>query len=347
MTKKGFAWQKIYKNYWFRTLLQNLITVFAVITFIFFLVRMMPGNPLDNYIDFLIDSENLSYEDAYNQAAAQFDFDPNANIVRQYFGYLNKVLHGDLGESLISSGTKVTEQIAQFLPWTIFTVGLGLLISFTLGMLGGTIAAYFRNTWVDNVFSIGASILDSVPDYIWGLFIIIVFGVKLKWFDVGLMRGTYGNDVSPGFNIPFLASALYHASLPVLTYSIARLGGWTLAMRGSTISTLGEDYVNIARARGLRRGRIITSYVGRNATLPLVTLLALYLGLGLGGSVIVENLFVYNGLGRLLTNAIYFRDYTSMQGILLIITVAVIFSNMLADLLYGFLDPRVTVSGEK
>ena len=142
-------------------------------------------------------------------------------------------------------------------------------------------------------------------------------------------------------------SALNHAILPVATYVIATIGGWTLAMRGSTISTLGEDYVNIARARGLKKLRIITSYVGRNATLPLITLLALSIGLAMGGAVIIESLFVYMGIGSLLAKAITFRDYTQMQGILLIVTIAVIFSNMLADLLYGFLDPRVKISGEK
>ena len=340
-------WQKIIQNYWFRTLLQNLITVIAAITFIFFLVRLMPGSPLDNYIDELINTENLSYEEAYNQAAALFDFDPNANVVSQYFHYLAKVAQGDLGESLISSGTKVTDQIARFLPWTIFSVGLALLISFTIGILIGIVAAYFRNSWIDNFISIAASILDSVPDYIWGLLIILVFGVKLDWFDVGKMRGTYGTDVTPGFNIPFLLSALYHSILPVITYVIGTIGGWTLAMRGSTISTLGEDYVSIARARGLKKMRIITSYVGRNATLPLITLLALSIGLSMGGAVIIESLFVYKGIGSLLAGAISSRDYTQMQGILLIITIAVIFSNMLADMLYGLLDPRVKISGEK
>ncbi|MCA9836648.1 MAG: ABC transporter permease [Trueperaceae bacterium] len=340
-------WQKLVQNYTLRTFVQSLFTVWAVITFVFFLIRLMPGNPVEIYVNYLMNTENLTYQDAYNRAASQFKFDPDASVVQQYFVYLGQLLRGDMGESITSTGTKVSSQILRYLPWTVFCVGSALLISFLLGMLLGMLAAYFRNTWVDNVISFLASIVSAVPDYIWAILILIIFGVQLKWFNVGDMRGTYDPATPPGFNLPFILSALQHAILPITTYVLGSIGRWVLAMRGSTTSTLGEDYVNIARARGLKQNRIMTAYVGRNAALPLFTLLAISIGFVLGGSVIVEEAFVYKGLGSFLFWSISQRDYTSMQGVLLIITIAVVFSNMLADLLYSRLDPRVRVTGDK
>lgn len=292
--------QKLWRNYTFRTFVQSLITIWAVITFIFFLVRMMPGNPVEIYVNYLINLENLTYEDAYNRAASQFKFDPSASWFEQYLVYLGQLLRGDLGESITSTGTKVIDQILRFLPWTVFCVGLALLLSFIFGMLFGMISAYYRNTWIDNFISLIASIFSAVPDYIWGLMIIIIFGVQLQWFSVGDLRGTYNPSLTPGFNISFILSVFKHATLPILAYVIGTIGFWILAMRGSTTSTLGEDYVNIAKARGLTQGRIITAYVGRNASLPLFTLLAINIGFVIGGSVIVEELFVYKGLGSFL-----------------------------------------------
>jgi peptide/nickel transport system permease protein len=339
--------QKIWRNYTLRTFLQSLITIWAVITFIFFLIRMMPGNPIDVYVNYLINSENLTYEQAYNRAASQFKFNPDASWIEQYFVYIGQLVRGDLGESITSSGTKVIDQILRFLPWTVFCVGSALLISFTLGMAFGMTAAFYRNTWIDNIISFIASIFGAIPDYIWGLLILIIFGVQLQWFSVGDLRGTYDPNLEPSFTPAFIFSVIQHAMLPILTYVTGTIGFWVLAMRGSTTSTLGEDYVNIAKARGLSQGRIMTAYVGRNAALPLFTLLAINIGFVLGGAVIVEELFVYKGLGSFLFWSISQRDYTSMQGVLLMITMAVVFSNMLADLLYGRLDPRVRVSGEK
>ncbi len=338
--------QKIWRNYTLRTLIQSIFTIWAVITFIFFLVRLMPGNPVEIYVNYLINLENLTYEDAYNRAASQFKFDPDASWVEQYFVYIGQLLRGDLGESITSSGTRVLDQILRFLPWTVFCVGSALLVSFTVGIFMGMVAAYYRNSWIDNLISFVASILGAVPDYIWGLMIIVIFGVQLQWFSVGELRGTYNPTLEPGFNATFIFSVIKHAMLPILTYVMGTVGFWVLAMRGSTTSTLGEDYVNIARARGLPQGRIITAYVGRNASLPLFTLLAINIGFVIGGSVIVEELFIYKGLGSFLFWSISQRDYTSMQGVLLMITMAVVFSNMLADLLYSRLDPRVRVAGD-
>jgi peptide/nickel transport system permease protein len=336
----------LYKNYVLRTILQALVTILAVITFTFFLIRLMPGNPVQIYIDTLITRENVSYEEAAAQAAAMFKFDFTASPGQQYLDYVGQLLRGDLGDSITSPGTKVLSQILQFLPWTIFSVSLGLFASFSIGMLLGILMAYNRNTTIDHMLSLVASILSAVPNYIWGLLIIIVFGVQLKWFVIGDMRGTYDPDITPGFTLEFIWSAFTHALLPVLVYVLGSVGAWMLNMRNSTISVLGEDHVNVARARGLSSQRILSAYVGRNAALPMFTLLAINIGFIIGGSVIIEELFVYKGIGSFLFWSITQRDYTSMQGVFLIITISVVASNLLADLLYSRLDPRVSVDKE-
>ena len=289
----------------------------------------------------------MSYTEAYDRAASQFSFDPDANVLEQYLAYMGQLARGDLGRSITSTGTRVIDQILRYLPWTLFCVGLGLLISFIVGMTLGMTAAYYRNSSLDTALSFASSILSAVPEYIWGLLILIIFGVQLRWFNVGALRGTYDPSLSPGFTLPFILSVLAHAALPVLTYVIGTVGNWTLSMRSSTTSVLGEDYVTVAEARGLPRWRIMTAYVGRNAALPLFTLLAISIGFVIGGSIIVEELFVYKGIGSFLFWSITQRDYTSMQGVFLIITISVVLSNVLADLLYSRLDPRVRVSGEK
>ncbi len=341
------AFRRFYTNYTARTVLQAIVTIWAVITFTFFLIRLMPGNPVEVYVDFLVNQQNMTYDEAYSRAASQFRFDPNVSLVTQYVEYMGQLLRGDLGLSITSSGTRVIDQIARFLPWTIFSVGLGLLISFTLGVILGTIMAYKRNTAIDHALSFLASVLSAVPNYIWGLFIILVLGVQLNLFSVGGLRGNYDPSLQPGFTLEFIGSVLKHAFLPVLIYVIGSIGGWMLNMRNSTVSTLGEDYVNVARARGLTSSRILLAYVGRNAALPMFTLLAINIGFIIGGSVIIEELFVYKGIGSFLFWSITQRDYTSMQGVFLIITISVVVSNLLADLLYSRLDPRVRVSGGK
>ncbi len=338
---------RIYRNYTVRVLFQAVVTVWAVITFTFFLIRLMPGNPVDIYTEYLMTQQNLTFADAHARAAGQFHFDPDSTPLTQYVQYMGQLVHGDLGDSIVSSGTRVVDQIARFLPWTLFAVGLGLLISFVLGITLGTLMAYKRNSALDHVLSLLSSILSAVPNYIWGLLILIILGVELKWFNVGELRGTYDSNMTPNFSPEFIFSVLKHAMLPVAVYVLGTIGSWMLNMRNSTVSTLSEDYVNVATARGLTSRRILVSYVGRNAALPMFTLLAINIGFIIGGSVIIENLFVYNGIGSFLYFSITQRDYTSMQGVFLIITISVVLSNLLADLLYSRLDPRVRVGGDQ
>jgi len=269
-----------------------------------------------------------------------YNYDPDAPVLEQYLSYMGKLLQGDLGRSINAAGTPVVEQILRFLPWTLFSVGVALLLSFTVGILIGTAMAYWRGSLFDNVMTTLGSIIYGIPDYVIAFILIFFVGIQLGVFSVGDMRGGVDPKVEPG-TIEYFLSVIQHAILPVTTYFLATVGGWMLSMKSSTISTLGEDYITVAKARGLPESRILTAYVGRNAMLPLVTRLAISLGFVLSGSVIIEELFVYPGLGRNLFLAIGSRDYTTMQGIFLVTTVSVVLANILADLMFGWLDPRV------
>jgi peptide/nickel transport system permease protein len=338
---------QIYKNYTLRVLLQTVLTIWGVITLTFFLIRLMPGNPIDVQVAIILERESISYEEAKARAASMFDFDPNESLIEQYVAYLGQVVRLDLGKSIVSPGTLVIDQIKQFLPWTLLSVGIGLLISFSLGVILGMLVAYYRNSPFDHLISFIASILTGVPNYIIGLTIIIVFGIQMKWFNVGELRGTYSSGLTPGLNAAFILDVIKHAALPVITYVLSTLGGWILSMKSSTMSVLSEDYVTVAQARGLSEGRIVSAYVGRNASLPLFTQMAISIGFVLGGSVVIEELLLYWGLGHYLFSSITTRDYTAMQGVFLILTTSVALANLFAELLYSRLDPRVRVSGEK
>ena len=335
------------KNYTLRVLAQAFITIIAVMTFTFFLIRLMPGNPIDVLVEQILVQEGISYQEAYDRVAASFQFDPDATVFDQYLEWLTDLFRFDLGESITSPGTKVLDEIGRFLPWTVFAVGTGLLISFVGGIVLGMMMAYYRNSFLDHSLSLFASFMTGVPNYIWGLLIIIVFGIQLEWFNVGELRGTYSNGITPGFTLEFILDVLKHAALPIITYVVSTLGGWMLNMKSSTMSVLNEDYVNVAEARGLKDSRIISAYVGRNAMLPLFTQLTISIGFVLGSGVVIEEIFVYWGIGHYLFASITVRDYTSMQGVFLILTMTVVLANVFADLTYGLLDPRVRVSGEK
>jgi peptide/nickel transport system permease protein len=336
---------RITRSYLFRVVLSGLITIWAVTTFTFVLIRQMPGNPVDIKIDQMMQTQNLTYEEALRAAATLFNFDPDRPILLQYVDFWSDLLRGDLGDSITRGGVSVSSIILRYLPWTLFCVGLSLLISFSLGILIGLAMGYWRGSWFDNLMTTVASILSGLPDYIIGLLIIVIFGVQLRWFDIGSVRGGVDPNIAPGFTLEYIGSIISFATMPVLIYVLSTIGTWILSMKSSTLSTLGEDYIAVAKARGLSERRILTGYIGRNAMLPLITRLAISVGLVVSGTVIIEEMFQYPGLGRNLFIAISGRDYTTMQGIFLVITIAVVFSNIFADFVIGWLDPRVRVEG--
>lgn len=336
--------EKITSNFLLRRLVKALFTVWFVTTITFFIIRAMPGSAIDVLIQNLT-TQGYSPDEARNQAAALVGINFDEPAYLQYFDYMGKVLHGDFGKSYKSRGLNVSDEIIQVLPWTLFSVGLSLVVSFTLGIALGTIIAYKRDTWIDHLISNIAATLDAISQYLIGLVVFLFLGVIWKLVPIGEMRGALSPGMQPGFTPEFFLDVLTHVRVLVLTYVLSTVGGWILIMKSSTISTLGEDYVTVAKARGLSDYRILTAYVGRNATLPLFTRLAINIGFAVGGALLIEQVFTYRGIGYMLSTAITNRDYPEMQGIFIVITVAVVVANLIADSLYGWLDPRVRVTG--
>jgi len=336
--------------YILKKLFKMLFTIWVVMTLIFFLIRLMPSNPVERYIEAQMVQFGLSLEEATSKASFLFSMDLNKTMLEQYLGYLGRVIRLDFGNSLLSPGVPVMTIIAQRLPWTLFTVGLGLVLSFIVGTATGAVLAFKRDRWYEPIVSGIASFLSAIPDFLIAIFLLLLFGV-VTWggrgtiLPINMLRGNYSMGVTPGFNVRFILDALKHGMLPILTYMFSQLGIWILLMKGSTISSLSADYVTMAKVRGIKPTRILTAYIGRNAMLPIVTEFAMRLGFIIGGSLIIEQLFVYQGIGLELLKATNGRDYPLMQGIFLIMSIAIVVSSFLAELMYVVLDPRIKSKG--
>jgi peptide/nickel transport system permease protein len=324
-----------------RAVLKAVLTVFVATTITFVLIRLLPGNPIDVRIGELTRDGAITYEQALEQVSAIYPIELDAPLPQQYVTYLWNVLRGDLGSSFLSREVPVTAIILAVLPWTLFAVGTGLLLSFIAGMALGLLAAYHRGSAFDQAVTAIGSIVSSVPNYLVAILLVLVLGIQLRLVPITQMRGAYSAGIEPGFTLEFIGDVLFHAALPITVFFLTHIGHWILSMRSATLSALEEDYVVAARARGLRDSRIATAYVGRNAALPLVTQLAISVGFIVGGAVLIEQIFVYQGVGLRLVRAIAQRDYPVMQGILLLVTISVVVANLAADLLYSKLDPRI------
>ncbi|SHE97399.1 peptide/nickel transport system permease protein [Caldanaerobius fijiensis DSM 17918] len=322
---------------WVKRLLLIIITILFSLSVTFVVIHFMPGNPVETLAMDMMRNQGLDYQDAYSKAKALLNYDPDVPLLNQYIKYVAGILRGNLGESM-SYRKPVTSVIAGALPWTLFILSISLLVSFVIGISLGMYIAWKRKTIIDPMISVYASIAGSLPDFIVGLILIIIFAVNLKWLP---SRGPYDSSVIPGFNSGYIISVIEHAILPISAYVLTSLGSWALTMKGNAISILGEDYIMAAKARGLPDRRIITTYVGRNALLPLITNLAISFGMMFGGSPLIENIFVYPGIGYFLNQAVGRRDYPLMQGMFFMITIAVVLANLIAEILYNVLDPRI------
>jgi peptide/nickel transport system permease protein len=328
-------------NFVVRRILRAVFTIFFVTTLIFFLVRLLPGDPVQVYINQQMTQYGYSYEDAKNQAMSLYAIDVDKSLPEQYVDYMTDVVQGDLGQSLTNPGSSVISIINSRIWWTMFSVGTALILSFSIGSLLGMVMAYRRNTSSEGLLSGFASITQSIPNYLLAIVIIMTLGVRLGWIPFTEMRGAVSSGQDVGYTWHFFADAVYHASLPIAVYVFTSIGGWMLLMKSSTISALEEDFVTAARARGVPEWRVLFFYVGRNAILPLFTQLTIAIGFVVGGSLLVEPIFQYEGIGQRLFQAIQRRDYTLLQGIFLMITISVVLANLIADLLYSRLDPRI------
>jgi peptide/nickel transport system permease protein len=310
-----------------------LIAAWAALTLNFFLPRLMPGDPA---VALFARFQGRLGPEAMASLRETFGL-TDASLLSQYWTYLGHVLKGDFGTSVAYFPSPVSQVIGTGLVWTIFLAGTAVVISFAIGTLLGVATAWWRRGWIDNWLPSALVFIGAFPYFWLAMVALYVLGFKLGWFPLG---HAYGDDVAPGFSLIFFADVARHAVLPIATVVLVTLGGWLLSMRNTMISVLGTDYVNLAHAKGLKPSRVALRYAARNALLPSVTGFGMALGYVLGGSLLTEIIFSYPGQGYLLVQAVRNQDYPLMQGIFLIITMAVLGANLLVDLIYVRLDPR-------
>lgn len=311
-----------------------LIALWASLTLNFLIPRLAPGDPA---LIFVARFQGRIRPEAIHALELQFGITHDPLWV-QYFQYLNNLLHGNLGLSITYFPTPVAEAIGQELPWTLVLVMVSLVLSFALGTLLGIIIAWRRNSFLDSLLPPLMTFISAIPYFCLALILLYVFGFTLNWFPVS---GGYDRFISPDWSPDFISSAIQHAILPAITFVVASISGWMLGMRNAMIMTLSEDYVLMAQAKGLATRRVMINYAARNAILPNITGFAIALGQVVAGQLFLEIVFSYPGIGYSLFQAVQNSDYALMQGIFLIITVAVMSANFLVDMVYTVLDPRV------
>jgi peptide/nickel transport system permease protein len=322
-------------RYLYRRIFFYLIALWASLTINFFLPRMMPGDPLGAFITRFRDqlANNPHILDTLRIEIGG----SNAPLWKQYFDYLGALARGDFGVSYSQYPTRVSDIISTTLPWTLLLAGSATVLAFLIGTLLGIVAAWRRQGAVDRVVTPLTMFTYSFPPFFLAMLVVYFLGVKASWFP---LNHAYGDNVQISWNGPFVASVLDHAALPVLAFLLYSVGGWLLGMRNVMINTLSEEYVTMAQAKGLTDNRVMLRYAARNAMLPQITSFAITVGYIITGLVLIETVFAYPGVGYTLVQAVQGADYPLMQALFLLITVAVLAANFIADLLYTWLDPR-------
>jgi peptide/nickel transport system permease protein len=324
-----------------RRILFYICAVWVAITLDFFIPRLAPGDPVAALVG-KMSTKGYVTPQMQQTLSAMFGMNTHDPLWLQYFKYLGNLLHGNLGVSIQYFPTSVATLIQQDIWWSIMLGGVAVIISFALGCLFGIITAWKRGSALDTFLSPAMNFLSAIPYFWLALFTLFIFAYSLNWFP--LTGGGYdAANLDPGWTFDFISSAIQYAFLPALTLVISSLAGWMLTMRNSMITTLSEDYVLMAKAKGLSEGRVMFRYAARNAILPNITGFAIAIGAIVGGQLVTEMVFSYPGIGYALFQAVSEQDYAMIQSIFLIITLAVLGANLLADMLYAFLDPRVRV----
>jgi peptide/nickel transport system permease protein len=311
-----------------------LVALWAALTINFFIPRLMPGNPAEAMM--------AKFHGHVNPAAIKalevaFGVNTHESLISEYFQYLNNTLHLNFGVSVSYYPLSVTSVVMKALPWSLGLVGLTTILGFIVGTAIGAIAAWRRGGVLDSLLPPTFIVVSAFP-YFWvGLLSIWLFSLTLNWFP---LLGAYSETATPAWNWPFIGDVLWHAVLPASTILITSIGGWILTMRNNMITVVAEDYVKMARAKGLSPKRILWQYAGRNALLPNLTGFAMSLGFVISGAILVEYVYNYPGVGFMLLQAVENEDYPLMQALFLLITVAVLVAIFISDIATATLDPR-------
>jgi peptide/nickel transport system permease protein len=317
------------RSYLARKTLHAVATLAFVLAFNFFLFRIMPGDPVR-----LLARSSLHLTRAEQQAQIR-EFGLDQPLPQQFLTYVGATLRGEFGVAF-KSGQPVSELLANRLWPTVLLVGLSTLLSTIFGLLMGIRGGWRRGSAYDKGTLFGSLILYSVPEGWLGMVLLIVFAGGLGLFPAG---GYESADQATG--IAHVTDVLNHLFLPALTLTLGYIGEYVIVMRSSLIEVTGEDYIQTARAKGVRDADVLRRHAVPNAILPALTLVFYSFGFVLGGSIIIEAVFSWPGLGLLTYQAINDLDYPIIQAVFLLFSAAVILFNLAADILYGYLDPRI------
>jgi peptide/nickel transport system permease protein len=315
-----------------RRLAFYVVAGWAALTATFFIPRAMPGNAVEAVMSKF---PNLQ-PSTYHALEVMLGVGHAGSLWHQYVGYLNDVVHLNFGVSSSEYPAPVSTLLGETIPWTLTLVGTATVIAFFLGTALGIVAGWRHGGWEDRLLP-GLMFLQALPYFFLALILLSVLAVNLHILPIG--QG-YAGGLIPGWHWDFIGSAIYHSLLPAFTIVITSVAGWMLQMRNVMITTIGEDYVLAAQAKGLPTRRIGSSYAARNALLPQLQGFGLALGFVVSGAIIMEIVFSYPGIGLLLVNAVTSDDMTLTQGIFVMITFAVLLANLIVDVLIVAADPR-------
>ena len=316
------------------------IALWGALTLNYLLPRLVPGDPIDGLYARLSPAQLAANPNAVENLRDALGFQEEP-LLRGYFTYLGQIFRGDFGISTSNFPTPVSEVIARTLPYSIFLVGVSFVLAFAFGTLLGMRAAWRRGGTVDTVFTPLLTALGAFPAFFTSLVAVYFLGLKWGWFPI---QHAYDTSIEPGLTAEFLRSVWRHAQLPMLVIIAVFTGGWVLSMRNVMINTVAEDYVAMAHAKGLPDRQVMTRYAGRNAILPPLTGFASQFGAAVGGLVFIEFVFSYPGVGLTLQQAALGSDYPLAQALLLVFALCVLVANLIMDVLYVVLDPRVRAS---
>ncbi len=318
-----------------RRTLYTIFTLFAVATILFFIFRMLPGDPTAQVISPALDEAA--------QARLKEAFGLDKPIYVQYVLYLKNIVTLDWGRSFTTS-KKVLDMLGYRFWNTIFLMGAAMCFTLVVGTGLGMIMAWRRSGPLDVGATVGALILQSAPPFVTGILLLIILSYRLDIFPTGGMH-TPGARLGSGIQILFSKDFLHHLVLPTITVSFYYLATPMLIMRDSMLEVLGSDFIELAKAKGLTPRRVMMKHAARNALLPVLTVSSIMVGFALGGQVIVEQVFSWPGMGQLMVEAAAGQDYPVAQATFLILAAVVVVLNLLADISYCYLDPRISITG--
>ncbi len=330
---------RFYAKYLAQRLLQFLLVVFIGINLTYVITHATPIDPVEQSIAAVTSFGNTSPEaiNMMRQSLREL-YGLTGGPFEQYVNFWRRIAVADFGPSLSAFPTPVSTLIARALPWTIGLLATATLLTWVLGNLLGGLAGYYQNSRALKILAVVAMGLHPVPYYIVAFTLLVMFGYLWPLLPIA---GGYGMNIQQGFNLTFILSVLKHSILPALSLMLVGLGGWFLGMRSLVSNIVSEDYVVYAELAGVRRKRILGSYVMRNAMLPQVTGLALSLGAIFNGAIITEQVFGYPGVGSLLVSAVYAGDYGLVLGVTTVAILGVATAVLIIDLIYPLFDPRV------